>query len=118
MSQDEFDPYDEQGNSDEIDRSRLMDRLAEERENDDKAWLMSGNTGRRIMYRLLERHGIWHSSYQPGIDAMQMAFNEGRRALGLQLLEKVMEVAPKRYDSMLKEAKKENDRLANNDRTD
>lgn len=48
------------------------------------AWLMSGPRGRRIVWRALERAGVFRTSYSS--DALAMAFAEGARNEGLRLL--------------------------------
>ena len=50
---------------------------AQRQEADDTAWLMSGKRGRRIVWRLLERAGVFHAVFTP--DALGMAFTAGWR---------------------------------------
>ena len=57
---------------------------AQRQEADDTAWLMSGKRGRRIVWRLLERAGVFHAVFTP--DALGMAFTAGCRNEGLRLL--------------------------------
>lgn len=77
--------------------------LAAKTEGDDFMWLMSSKRGRRIVWRLLERAKIFGTSFSP--DAMQMAFSEGGRNAGLQLVAQIFELCPERYAEMAKEAK-------------
>jgi hypothetical protein len=70
---------------------------------DDVKWLMSNKRGRRIVYRLLERAGVWRLSFHT--NALQMAFNEGTRNEGLAMLAKLGEHCPEMYSLMLKEHK-------------
>ncbi len=96
------DPTDLAGH--EATRTEKQDRarLAAQVEADDIKWLMGSKRGRRIVRRLLERFGVWQSSF--AADALLMAFNEGRRNEGLVLLALVTHHAPERYAEMLKES--------------
>lgn len=76
-------------------------RNAQRVERDDLVWLMSGKRGRRVVYRQLERAGVWRSSFNT--DAMQMAFNEGMRNEGLALTAKLMAYCPTQYAEMTTE---------------
>ena len=62
---------------------------------------MSNKRGRRVMYGLLERAGVWRLSFNT--NALQMAFNEGNRNWGLSLTATVSEHCPEQYALMLKE---------------
>lgn len=78
-------------------------KLRQRQDIEDLKWLMSNKRGRRIIYGLLERAGVWQLSFHT--NALQMAFNEGRRNEGLALLAKLMSEAPDNYALMLKEHK-------------
>ena len=80
-------------------------QLARQTEIDDLLWLMSDKRGRRFMWRLLERAGIYQLSFVPG-DPTVTAFREGRRNQGLQLVAEVMQHCPNRFSEMQKEAPK------------
>lgn len=74
-------------------------RLA--REASDIQWLMGHAPGRRIVARLFEHTGIHRTSYSNSGSAM--AFNEGKRTVGLWLLGEVMSHAPDAYLKLLKD---------------
>jgi len=95
------DPFDLAGQEAARDEKQDRARLEAQVEADDIKWLMGSKRGRRIVRRLLERFGIWKSSFHP--DALTMAFNEGRRNEGLALLAQVTGNSPDRYAEMLKE---------------
>lgn len=78
-------------------------KQAREHEADDIKWLMSNKRGRRIVFRALDRAGVWLSSFNT--NALTMSFNEGRRNEGLRLLGQVTSLCPDRYNEMLKESK-------------
>ena len=67
----------------------------------DLKWLMSNKRGRRFVFRLLERAGVWRLSFNT--NALTMAFSEGTRNEGLRLLAQVSEHCLDRYSEMMKE---------------
>jgi hypothetical protein len=90
----------------EVAREEAQERnkLAGNIEEGDIKWLMANKRGRRIVYRLLERAGVWRLSFDT--NALRMAFNEGNRNEGLALLAKLMAYCPEQYAVMLKEQEK------------
>lgn len=58
----------------------------------DLKWLMANVQGRRIVWRLLDRAGVYRSSFNHS--GSLMAFAEGRRDMGLFLLAEVGEASP------------------------
>lgn len=98
-SHDAFDLRGQEEARAEADKKRA---LRERVHVEDVKWLMSNKRGRRIVHRLLERHGVWRLSFHT--NALQMAFNEGTRNEGLALLAQLNEHCPEFYAQMLKEA--------------
>jgi hypothetical protein len=96
-----FDPLDIRGQ--ELSREKAQERAAAaaKTEEEDIKWLMANKRGRRIVYRLLERAGVWRLSFNT--NALQMAFNEGNRNEGLALTAKLMAYCPDAYATMTKE---------------
>lgn len=76
-------------------------RVLQMQEHEDLKWLMGSKRGRRFMYRLLDRAGVWNLSFNT--NAMTMAFNEGRRNEGLALTNKLMIACPEQWALMVKE---------------
>ena len=70
----------------------------------DLKWLMSNKRGRRIVFRLLERAGVWRLSFNT--NALTMAFSEGTRNEGLRLMAQITEHCLDRYAEMLQEQKR------------
>ena len=70
--------------------------------DDDLRWLMADPRGRRFMWSLLERTGLFRLSFA-GTEA-ETAFNEGHRDIGLTVFNDVMRVAPDLYLTMAREA--------------
>ena len=70
--------------------------------NDDFRWLMGDARGRRIIWNLLAKAGVFRSSM--GLSPELTAFNEGRRDLGLAVLADLMRLCPEEYGRMQAEA--------------
>lgn len=97
----EFDPSDiHQQETAREDAIAVAERKAKQ-EAADFLWLMADPRGRRIVWRQIGASRVFHSSFDP--DAMNMAFNEGRRAEGLRLLGQVHTLCPDLYPTMMKE---------------
>lgn len=79
-------------------------KLAEMR--DDIRWLMGHAQGRRLVWWLLSLAGVYRSTFVVGDGGRTTAFNEGKRALGLMLLDEVMTHAPASHGKMTEEAAK------------
>lgn len=95
------DPLDIRGQEQAREKAQERAALAAKTEEDDIKWLASNKRGRRIVYRILERAGVWQSSFNT--NAIQMAFNEGRRNEGLALMAKLMAYCPDAFALMTKE---------------
>ena len=76
--------------------------------------LMSNPAGRNWVHSIFVDCGIFHQTFS--LNALAMAFNEGKRSVALQLLADVVRWAPDQYIQMMREA---NDKeIANGRRTD
>lgn len=91
---DEF--FEMDGPGEEAGRARL--KAASEELAGDIRWLASSAQGRRLAWRLIEWTGALSASFSP--DAMVAAFNEGRRSVGTELLERMKAHAPERLAEM------------------
>jgi hypothetical protein len=97
-----YDPTDLKGQeADRADKATRM-RLAAEVEELDVKWLMGSKRGRRMLWRLLEKAGVFQLSFNT--NAMQMAFNEGNRNYGNRILDLINRATPELYAVMLKES--------------
>lgn len=77
-----------------------------EQEIADLAWLMSEQSGRRVMYGLLAKTGV----FQQGVmDPVVTFFNEGKRSVGLAYLAAIQANFPEQFVMMLKEHREEQD---------
>lgn len=86
--------------ADELEQDEAQ-ALAARIEQDDLKMLMSNASGRRFMWKLLGDCRIFHSNFSTS--ALEMARREGRREIGLKLLEQVHLLCPERYEEMRKE---------------
>ena len=77
------------------------------KELDDLRWLLGHPQGRRIVSRLLEQAGVFRSSFNAS--GSVMAFNEGRRDMGLFITGELIEASADGYMKVLKEFKAKSD---------
>lgn len=71
------------------------------REQDDLRWLLGHPQGRRISQRLMEQTGIYRTSFNHS--GSVMAFNEGRRDIGLWFTAQLSDAAPDGFIKVLAE---------------
>lgn len=89
---------------DQVKGRKRKDRRIRERELADIKAIMSAVEGRRYMWKLLDRAGIYRSSFTGNSTTF---FNEGQRNLGLSVLADINESCPELYLTMLEENRKE-----------
>lgn len=95
------DPLDIQSQERSRANSEARGRAANETEEADIKWLMATKRGRRIVWRQLDRAGVFRLSFNT--NAMQMAFAEGNRNEGLRTLAQIMALCPELYPTMVRE---------------
>lgn len=78
-------------------------RQRREEEINDLRAVLSSASGRRFVWRLLERSGVFRSSFNAVSDSYT-AFNEGRRNLGLRVLNDILEADPDAFTLMQRES--------------
>ena len=62
---------------------------------------MGGKRGRRVVWSLLDRAGVFRSSFAGSSE--QTAFNEGQRNIGLIYLDLILTHAPDAHSTMVDE---------------
>lgn len=77
------------------------------KELDDLRWWLGHPQGRRIAMRLLDEAGVYRSSFNHS--GSVMAFNEGKRHMGLFLTAEFLEASPDGFMKVLKEYGKTKD---------
>jgi hypothetical protein len=98
----DYDPFNLEA-QDQVAIDRKDDaKLAEDQEIEDFRWLMSGPRGRRIVWNLLEKTGVFRSTFVPG-DPHAGAFAEGQRNIGCFLMDQIHRHCTDQYVQMLKE---------------
>lgn len=97
-----YDPLDLRGQERAKNRSDDDARLAAEQESEDWKWLLADKRGRRVAFRLLDRAGVFRSSFTGNSETF---FREGQRNIGLMIMAQIHDAAPDKYTLMLKEAK-------------
>ncbi len=90
------------GNRRHVERRDKAAKTVRLRRNDDFRWLMGDARGRRFVWDLLGKAGLFRSSFGPSTELT--AFNEGRRDLGLGVLAELMQLCPEQYARMQAEA--------------
>lgn len=73
-------------------------------EADDYRWFMQSKRGRRIAYALLEKGGVYRTSFVGGTN--ETMFNEGQRNLALWFQAKLDEFTPEHFAQMILEKAK------------
>lgn len=68
---------------------------------EDIRWLMGGKRGRRIMHGWLVDAGVFRSVFST--NGLTMAYQEGMRQWGLNLLNRIMEASPANWALMMEE---------------
>lgn len=112
----EYDPTDTRHQDEARAQVQQRRKLSRDNERDDIKWLMGSKRGRRIMWRQLERAGVFKLSFNT--NAMMMAFAEGSRNEGLKMLNLIHEACPEQYHTMVREAnerRKHDDGSGHND---
>lgn len=79
-------------------------RETRRKELDDLRWLLGHPQGRRVLTRMLERAGLFRSSFNHS--GSVMAFSEGKRDMGLWLSAELSEASPDGYVKVLTERTK------------
>lgn len=97
----EYDPTNLQERAAAVaERDRRM-QGARLQEDEDVLRLMDSAWGRRMAWRLLSDAMVFKSTFSP--NNAQMAFNEGKRDCGLQLLARINRLCPEKYQTMVTE---------------
>lgn len=75
-----------------------------QREIDDLRKVLAIPQGRRLLWRILAEARIFRRSYASGAANSETFFNEGRRDLGLMVLEEINQAKPDAFSTMQHEA--------------
>lgn len=108
----DHDPFDLDQQELRDDIRRVASQLASETDDADFVWLMSGPRGRRIARRLLDRAGIFRTSFHP--NTMEMSRQEGAKQTGYWVLAQIDRLCPQEYTRMMQETRKDGRAVAGN----
>ena len=97
------DPTDLRGHEREAEADEAVAREKRRKELEDVKWMMAHPQGRRIAARVLDQAGVNRSSFNHS--GSLMAFNEGRRDIGLWFTAEMLEATPTGYLKLLTEYK-------------
>jgi hypothetical protein len=95
------DPTDLKRQERDAEAEEAVARERRRKELEDLRWLLGHPQGRRIVVRLLDEAGVYRSSFNHS--GSVMAFNEGKRHVGLFLIAELTEASPDGFMKVLKE---------------
>lgn len=95
------DPTDIRAHDQDAETDEVLARERRRKELEDLKWLMAHPQGRRVATRILAEAGIYRSSFNHS--GSVMAFNEGRRQIGLWFQAEIVDATPKGHIKMLEE---------------
>lgn len=98
----DHDPFDLRGQERTKKEKSERDKHAQQVDAEDIKWLMGSKRGRRIVWRLLGRTGVFRSSFTGNSETF---FREGERNVGLFLLAQINGNCPETYNLMVQEQK-------------
>lgn len=78
------------------------ERLAH-RQHDDMKYMLSTVNGRRVLWRILEKCGVFRSVHHPS--GSQVYYNAGQQDVGHFVLTMILDAEPKKFLDMQLEAK-------------
>lgn len=110
MANEHIDPLDVEAQIEAKEKREEVERLARLIEIEDFKFVMAHKQGRRFIGRLLDRYGVFRTSFST--EQLEMARLEGQRNCGLDLMAMISEHTPDRYIELLTERK--NDARADN----
>src|SRR3990167_6287746 len=103
MSTPDYDPHDLPGQAATAKAREQQSKLSSQTDIEDTKWLMSTKRGRRMLWRVLDRAGVFRLSFNT--NALAMAFAGGCKNEGLRTLDMIQQASPDLYPTMLKEAR-------------
>ncbi|NDD53499.1 endopeptidase [bacterium] len=101
-----LDPLDLSGQKKHRENLKKSSTIKKKIEAEDLKWVMGNKRGRRFAWRLLDRAGIYRTSFTGNSTTF---FNEGMRNIGLMLVADIHEACPEAYALMIKENRNDTD---------
>lgn len=97
---DNYDPTDIVGQERRSKEGAKDRKIKRDGEVEDFLWMMGDKRGRRFIWRLLDKAGVFRSSFTGNSNTF---FLEGQRNIGLMVLDEIHSNCPDLYVTMLKE---------------
>lgn len=94
------------GDAEIVKVAKVSRKLERQRETLDLQAILDKPGGRKFMWRLLQECGVYRTSFTGNSATF---YNEGKRAVGLFVLNEIMEASPEAYLLMQKENRKESE---------
>lgn len=94
------DPTDIRRQEEEAEEQARQASITRAQEIEDFKTIAASVEGRRFLWRLLEKTGVYRSSFTGSSETF---FREGQRNVGLFLIGEIHEICPEVYATMLKE---------------
>jgi hypothetical protein len=94
-----IDFIDEDDDAKKLKESQQEYKIRRRREIDDARWVLSNVKGRRFLWRMWCLCGTFQASYTAK-DATQTAFNEGKRDIGIAILQEINAADIKAFSRM------------------
>jgi hypothetical protein len=98
---DELDEFDFEAQAAAEKARKLEQKRRAKEDADDWKWIMGQKRGRRMIWRQLERAGVFRSTFDE--NPHRSAFNEGQRNEGIYITDQIMTHCPEHWTNMMKE---------------
>lgn len=92
------------GDAEQVQKAGEKEKSRRQTELNDMVWILSDARGRRFLWRLLAKCGVFKSSFTGNSTTF---FNEGMRDVGLWATAEITEAKPEGYLEMMLEAHNE-----------
>lgn len=89
------------GDEKQVRKRKTKDQLKREQQLVELKAILDTRFGRDLLWRMLERCSVFKTTFSS--EPLTMAFNEGKRQIGLWLLKEINEAQPKAYSLMTQE---------------
>lgn len=99
----DYDPLDLVGQARSKEEAERREQLARQNEAEDIKKLMSHAWGRRLVWRMLEKAGMYRTSFTGNSETF---FREGMRNFGIMLTALINDNCPEQYALMVNESRK------------
>lgn len=83
------------------DKRRERDERKRDREKSDIRFILKSPEGRRIYWNIMSETGVFRLSYNG--DTNNTLYNEGRRSVGLNMLNNLLDAKPEAFSQMQQE---------------